>query len=515
MSAAIQQKRPSSEILHGWDVAAKAEEFARNPNPSLKAYIEESWHVVEPATPYVHGWHIDAICEHLEAVTNGYIRNLLINMPPRHMKSLLVSVFFPTWEWIARPERRFLFSSYAQSLSKRDSIKCRRIIESPFYRAKYGHIFKLTSDQNEKMRFENNKTGYRIATSVDGSATGEGGDLIVVDDPHNAKQAQSDTIRENVLTWWDETMSTRMNDPKTGAKVIVMQRLHERDLSGHVLEQGGYEHLCLPAEYEPKPFVCLAGLQHDKRTQPGELLWEERFDQPSIDALKRALGSYGAAGQLQQRPSPATGGILKRYWWQYWQPKGANLPPVMVQQEDGSFQNYIAVDLPDSFDEEIQSWDMSFKDEKAAKGGKPDFVCGGLWKRKGANKYRFDEVHDRLDFPATCSAVIAFSAAHPKATAKLVEDKANGSAVIATLKSKISGLIPVEPEGGKIVRANAVAPEIESGNVFLPHPMLKPWVDAFIEECAAFPNGANDDRVDEMSQALTRMATPVHESQAA
>jgi predicted phage terminase large subunit-like protein len=482
-------------------------------NLSLREYIRQAWHVVEPSTPYVHNWHIDAISEHLEAVTDGFIRNLLINMPPRHAKSLLVSVFWQTWEWTKNPQRRFLYASYAQSLSKRDSLKCRRIIESPFYQARYGKVFRLTSDQNEKMRFENDKTGYRIATSVGGSATGEGGDAIIVDDPHNAQEAQSDTMRENALTWWDETMSTRLNDPKTGAKVIVMQRLHERDLSGHVLEQGGYEHLCLPAEYEVKPFVCLAGLSHDQRERAGELLWPERFDDKAIAELKTRLGSYGAAGQLQQRPSPAEGGMLKRYWWQYWQPKGANLPPVTVKQQDGSYRNYEAVELPESFDEVIQSWDMAFKDEKAAKGGKPDFVAAGVWGRKGANKYRLDEVHDRLDFPATCSAVIALSASHPKAITKLVEDKANGAAVIAQLKSKIPGLIPVEPEGGKIVRANAVAPEIESGNVYLPHPLLKPWTDAFIEECAAFPNGANDDRVDEMTQALTRMAVPVRELQ--
>jgi predicted phage terminase large subunit-like protein len=480
------------------------DEYADYP---LKSYIEDSWHVVEPSTPFIPNWHIDVISDHLEAVSAGDIRNLLINLPPRHMKSLLVSVFWPTWEWIKRPQMRFLFASYAQSLSKRDSLKCRRIIESTYYQSRFGHIYKLTSDQNEKMRFENNKTGYRVATSVGGAATGEGGDFLICDDPHNAQEAQSDTMRENALTWWDETMSTRLNNPKKGAKVIVMQRLHEQDLSGHVLEQGGYEHLCLPAEYEPRAFVCLAGLSHDPRTEPGELLWEGHFGQEEIDSLKRSLGSYGAAGQLQQRPSPAEGGMLKRHWWQYWKPKGSDLPPVMVKQPDGSFKNYDAVELPESFDGVIQSWDMSFKDEKAAKGGKPDFVAAGVWGKAGANKFRLAEVHERMDFPKTCSAVEALSKAYPKARAKLVEDKANGAAVIAQLRNKIPGLIPVEPEGGKIVRANAVAPEIESGNVYLPHPQLAVWTEAFIEECAAFPNGANDDRVDEMTQALNWMQT--------
>lgn len=477
-----------------------------SPTSNLSDYIAAAWQVVEPATPFIPGWHLDVVCDHLQAVTAGEIKKLLINIPPRCMKSLAVAVFWPTWEWTFAPQTRWLFASYALSLSKRDSLKCRRIIDSPWYQKNFGHVFQLTSDQNEKLRFENNKTGYRIATSVGGATTGEGGDRLVIDDPHNAADVVSDTIRESALTWWREAMSTRLNDPATGAKVGVMQRLHDRDWTGYVLtEEQGWHHLCLPMRYEPRAFVDCK-ITHDDREE-GELLWPEKIDETSLRELERNLGSYGAAGQLQQRPSPAEGGLLKRHWWQYWKPKGSNLPPVMVKQPDGTFKTYEAVEIPESFDEIIQSWDMAFKDEKAAKGGKPDFVAAGVWGRKGANKYRLDEVHERMDFPATCSAVIALSSVWPKAAAKLVEDKANGAAVIATLKSKITGLIAVEPEGGKIVRANAVASEIESGNVFLPHPQLKAWTESFIEECAGFPNAANDDRVDEMTQALTRMST--------
>jgi hypothetical protein len=216
----------------------------------LRDFVRQAWHVLEPATPYVHGWHLDAISEHLEAVSRGWIRKLIINIPPRHMKSLSVSVFWPCWDWLQRPDRRYIYSSYAQRLSTRDSLKCRRLILSPWYQSHWGGLFQLTGDQNEKTRFENDKTGYRLATSVDGSNTGEGGDFIVADDPHNVRERESDIQRENVITWWDEVMSTRLNDPKTGARVVVMQRMHERDLSGHLLEQGGWEHLCLPARYE-------------------------------------------------------------------------------------------------------------------------------------------------------------------------------------------------------------------------------------------------------------------------
>jgi predicted phage terminase large subunit-like protein len=284
----------------------------------LVKFIEHAWHVVEPSTPYVHGTHIQLVADHLEAVTKGQIRNLLINLPPRHMKSLTVSVFWPVWEWIAAPHRRWLFASYAASLSIRDSLKCRRLIGSPWFQERWGDRLKLTSDQNEKMRFENDKTGCRIATSVGGSATGEGGDRVVVDDPHNVSERESDSIRRATLTWWDETMSTRLNDPKTGAKVIVMQRIHEKDLSGHVLEQGGYVHLCLPAEFDPAHRCTTILNLKDERMVEGELLWPERISRSEIADFKLRLGPAGYAGQFQQRPAPAGGNRFKQEWFRYY-----------------------------------------------------------------------------------------------------------------------------------------------------------------------------------------------------
>src|SRR5450755_2537710 len=180
---------------------------------SFREFVRQAWHVVEPATPFVSSWHIDVICDHLEAVTRGEIRNLLINVPPRHMKSLLVSVFWPAWEWIRWPERRWLFSSYAASLSIRDSLRCRRLIESPWYQSRWADRFALTSDQNTKGRFDNDRSGYRLATSVGGSVTGEGGDRLVCDDPHNVQEAESDSIRKTTTDWFDVVMSTRVNDP--------------------------------------------------------------------------------------------------------------------------------------------------------------------------------------------------------------------------------------------------------------------------------------------------------------
>ena len=311
---------------------------------SLRQFVRQAWAGVEPSTPFVPGWHIDAIVEHLEAVTRGQIRNLLINVPPRHMKSLLVSVFWPAWEWTRWPERRWLYSSYGAQLSIRDSVQCRRLIESPWYQARWGDRFALTSDQNTKGRFDNDRSGYRLSTSVGGAVTGEGGDRIVCDDPNNVNEVESDSVRKATNDWFDVVMSTRVNDPKTAGKVVVMQRCHQQDLSGHLLEQGDWEHLCLPAEYEGPPCVTSIGWG-DPRLEHGELLWPERFGAQEIESLKRSLGSYAAAGQLQQRPSPAGGGLLKRHWFRFWQLPEANLPPVTVRLPDGTLQAGIAVEV--------------------------------------------------------------------------------------------------------------------------------------------------------------------------
>lgn len=470
---------------------------------SLAYYIKQAWPVVEPGNRYIHGWHIDAISEHLEAATRGEIRNLIINIPPRHMKSLLCCVFWFTWVWTWKPESRWIFSSYGENLSIRDSLKCRRIIQSLWYQNLFGDVFKLTGDQNQKTRFENDKTGYRMATSVGGQGTGEGGDYIIVDDPIKAGDAHSPTIRKNVTDWWDNTMSTRGNNPEKTVKLIIMQRLHEQDLTGHLLERmktsgQHYEHLCLPAEYEVTNRVTALGWR-DPRQEPGELLWPQRFTQAAMTELKKSMSAFGVAGQLQQRPSPDTGGIFKRYHWRYWKPRGVNLPVVLVENEDGILLEIEAVDLPENFDEQMQSWDLTFKDTRTS-----DFVAGQVWARVEANKFLLGYYKERADIIVTMKAISNFTDKWPEAYAKLIEDKANGPAVISMLHNKISGLIAVNPEGGKISRAHAVAPSVESGNVFLPHPALYGWVDNFIDSCAVFPNGANDDDVDAFTQALNR-----------
>lgn len=443
---------------------------------SLKEYIKTFWGVVEPGTEFIDNWHIDAICEHLEAVTKGEIRNLVINMPPRCMKSLLVSVMWQTWVWTFKPDSRWLYASYGQNLSTRDTLKARRIITSPLYQSLFSHIFKLTGDQNTKTRFENDQTGYRIATSVDGAGTGEGGDFIVVDDPQNATEAYSEAKVEATIEWWDMAMSTRGNNPKTVAKVIVMQRLAESDLSGHVLNVGGYEHLMLPMEYEADR-KCITSIGwEDPRKKEGELLWPARVGEAENKAYKSSLGSFGYAGQMQQRPAPREGAIIKLSWIQEY----AELPHA---------KNY------------SWSWDTAIK-----AGQENDYSVGMLWAECDNGYYLVDMFRQRVEYPDLRKMVAACFDKH-KAHEVIVEDKASGQQIVQDFK-RISNMpiIPVIPgrdmPGKKDERMQLVAPLFEAGKVFIPR--KAEWRLDFINEITTFPSGKHDDICDATTQYLAR-----------
>jgi predicted phage terminase large subunit-like protein len=417
----------------------------------------------------------DALAEHLEAVSRGQIRDLLLLCPPRHTKSLIVSVFWPCWEWIDHPERRWLFASYAEALAVRDNVRARRLIQSAWYQQNRGNRFRFAGDQNQKHRVENDRGGHRIAIGTGGSATGEGGDRLVIDDPHNLVDVPSAVTRQATLDWFDTVWSTRRNDPQRSARVIILQRSHTDDLAGHVLEQGGWECLSLPTEYEGDRRRTGIGWS-DPRHVEGELVWPERFGATAVAEAKRTLGSFAYSAQHQQHPVPPSGGTWKRAWFRFYRRR----------------------DLPDAFDLAVSSWDCTFKDARTS-----DYVAGQLWGRKGADFYLVDQIQARLDFPATLTAIRDLNARYARAlNATLVEDKANGSAVIATLRREIAGVLPIDPQGGKESRAAAVAALIEAGNVYLPLAEEQPWIDDTLLEFSLFPGGRHDDRVDAASQAL-------------
>ena len=480
---------------------------------SLRYFIRHAWHVIEPHRELQWNWHIDAICEHLEAITSKQIRNLLINVPPGTGKSLLTTVFWPSWEWGTKPWFRYLCASYSsshQTPSVRDNLKCRDLIQSDWYHLRFPKV-KLSEDQNQKTRYNTTYTGWRIAITMGSGGLGEHPHRKIIDDPHNTQQAESDTERQSAIEFYDQTLSTR-GVAINAATVVIMQRLHQQDLSGHLMEKyfqdGSWEHLCLPMEFEPDRVKVTSIGWKDPRKESGELLWPDMFPKEIVEQEKVALGSRGAAGQLQQRPSPLEGGLVKRHWWRFWHYPGNPLPAVQFKVADGSLINCSCVPLPTNgdsseahFEEVLQSWDMAFKDTKDSA-----FVAGQVVARSKANKYFLDQIREKLDFVKSLQAIRTLSERWPNATAKLVEDKANGPAVIATLKNEISGLIPVNPEGDKQGRANAVTPDIEAGNVYLPHPSIAPWVHGFIEEWAAAPNGQYWDQIDAASQALKRLS---------
>lgn len=432
-----------------------------------------AWPVLQPATPFQDNWHIDAICEHLEAVKLGQIRKLLVNMPFRMLKSSLISQTFPAWDWIANPSRQYLTASYATDVAVRDAVDTRRIIESPYYQAAYGHLFKMTTDQNVKSRYENDKRGTRIVTSTDAAGTGFGGDIRIVDDPVSAKNADSPLALASSIEWWKGTMATRANDPSTSAAIIVHQRLNPNDLTGYLLaEEDDWEHLVLPFRYDPALRKTTSLGFQDPRTVEGELIHPARVPEKTAKELEKTLGSYHRSAQLQQNPEPRGGIIFNRAHWKYYK------------------------ELPE-MDEVVMSVDCTFKDLQAA-----DFVAIQVWGNKGANNYLMLRKKERLGFSATVLAVRAVKALYPNMIAVLIEDKANGSAVIETLSDEISGIIAVQPDGGKVARAYAAQPTQEAGNVWLPDPSVDHDIETFLSEVSAFPTVPHDDEVDAMTQYL-------------
>jgi len=415
------------------------------------------------------------------------------------MKSLSVAVAWPAWDWIKHPERRFLFASYAQTLSTRDSVKCRRLIQSPWYQDNWGAKFALSDDNNLKMRFDNSMGGYRLATSVGGALTGEGGDCIVVDDPHNAIEAESSVIREGVLEYWDTAMSTRLNDPRTGAYVVVMQRLHDRDLTGHVVaKEQGWDHLCLPMRYEtghPTPTRSSLGWR-DPRTKDGQLLWPERLGEREVTNLEAALGPYGSAGQLQQRPAVAGGNILKSEWWQAWGEGPA--PNWLTGEQAADWRQGRPPDCSPLF----ATLDTAHETKTTS-----DYSACTIW-GSWTDARGIDHVillgawRERLEFPDLVKRVRK-TAADYMLDELSIERKASGISLIQELRRQRLSITSVTPDRDKVARAHSIAPTFAAGHVWAPK--SKVWAKMVIDECSAFPSAAHDDLTDTVIYAVSRL----------
>lgn len=442
--------------------------------------------------------HLDTLLDALQQVADGHLQRLMVFMPPRHGKSEAVSRLFTAYYLYRHPERWVGLTSYAADLAYTLSRNAREN-----YRTAGGA---LTTEGVE--HWETGRGGGMWAAGVGGPATGKGFHLGVVDDPiKNAEEAASTTIREKQKDWWRSTFYTRQEP--NAALVVIQTRWHEDDLSGWLLAEEGAEddqpegwhivNLPAVAEAEAQIFPATCTVAMDLRPV-GAALCPERYPLDKLQRITKRIGAYFWNALFQCRPTPIEGGILKRHWWRYWQPGGANLGPVRVKRADGTIEEIAPVDLPGIYQEVVQSWDMAFKETATS-----DYVAGQVWARRGAARFLLDAYKERADLPKTLAAVQALSDKWPEARAKLIEDKANGPAVIQSLRHAMQGLIAVQPMGSKESRVFAVQPEIEAGNVYLPHPRLCSWVDAFITTCAGFPNVPHDDEVDAMTQALIRL----------
>jgi predicted phage terminase large subunit-like protein len=481
---------------------------------SLYYFLTHAWKYIDAST-WKDGWPIEAVAEHLQAVVDGDIKRLIVNIPPRMGKSTITSVAFPAWTWAQQdrsatsgPGVQFLMASYANQLVLRDSVKCRRLIESPWYQSMWGERFSLNSDQNTKSRFSNDQGGERLITSVGAAVTGEGGSIIVIDDPNSASEAFSDANIESTIEWWDGTMSTRLNDAKTGAYVIIQQRLAENDLTGHVLEKdiGEWTHLCLPMKYEAdRSFVTGIGWE-DPRKEEGELLWPDRFGTKEVFNLERSLGPFMAAGQLQQRPEPAGGGVIKREWWKLWEEQ--SYPPMdyIIASLDTAYTTKTTNDYS-----AISIWGVFTTDSTAIanrildKDGRPMYFDRG-YAETAPRLMLMHAWQERLEFHDLVEKV-AKTCKSLKVDKLLVENKAAGISVSQELRrlygSEGFAVQLSDPKSqDKLSRLYSVQHLFADGMVYAPD---KVWAETVITQVGQFPKGKHDDLVDTVSMSIRHL----------
>lgn len=451
---------------------------------SLASFARLSWSLLEPATPLKWGWALDAMCEHLEAVSAGQIKRLLMNVPPGSMKSLLTGVVWPAWEWgpLGRQELRYLGTSHKQDLAVRDSTKCRRLIQSGWFQRLWP--IHIVGDQNAKTKFENGRTGFREAMAFT-SLTGSRGDRVILDDPHSVDDANSPVKLEADIITFREALPSRVNN-EDSAIIIVKQRLHERDVSAVALDLG-YEHLCLPMRYEEGRSRWVVGVG-DPRKRDGDLMFPERFPESQVLELERALGPYAVAGQLQQRPAPREGGLFKPAWFEPIEARPANIVRT------------------------VRAWDLAAT--KKTTSNDPDWTAGVLMSRTVSGLFIVEGCRRFRGSPMEVEHALLSQAKidGPKVTVRLAQDPGQaGKAQADQLVRKLAGYpVKVErPTGDKATRASPLAAQAEAGNVRIlvtGDATADAWIQPFLDELALFPAGAHDDQVDAAADAFNELA---------
>lgn len=485
----------------------------RKAEDSLYEFLQQAWLQIEGGRPFKGNWHLEAKCEHLEALLRGDIRNLLINEPPRFTKSTLCNVALPAFAWIKQPGLQWLFSSYAWTLVLRDSRRCRTLMDSKWYQARWGDRFQLMEDANRMDRFYNDKRGYRLSTSVDSATMGDGGDIQVADDPNNTRDL-SDTMLQSALDWWHHVMPSRVNDFMTCRRLVIQQRTHEKDLSGDIISHdldGSWTKLIIPMEFEESRRCVTVKLPstmgrkwQDPRTTNGELLDPNRVGPKELKQLKKDLGSeYAIAGQLQQRPAPEAGGIIKRAWFKIWEQREAPECEYVVLSIDTALS-----DAKSSAYSAATTWGV-FKDGN----GIPNALLLSVWRER----CEYPELRNRIQRMAADyldDGPIPVKSPNRKPDLVLIEAKANGISLIQDLNRAGVLATKFNPDklGDKTQRVRLVTPLFEAGRVWVPGAppdfrAPRRFAETFVTQCVAFPNAESRDLVDTVTMALWRLSS--------
>ena len=480
---------------------------------SLYEFVRQTWHIIE-GRPFVDGWHIGAICEHLEAVARGEIKNLIINISPRCAKTTLVGVMFPAWAWISKPESHFLCLTNSMTMVNKSAGDSRAIIESDFYQKRWDHV-QIAGYQNSKRHFKNSRGGFRISGTVLGKVTGQGGHFLIIDDPNVTRE--SDHVRQSIIDIYTSVLMNRVNDPATAARIIMQQRYHQKDLSGFLLSgvmSKDYVHLMIPMEFESarrcKTVVLPSTFGEkweDPRCTEGELMWPEYMTKESHEATKRSLNSeYLISGQYQQRPAPQEGGILKKNWFKWWKQNAAPHIEHIIQ----SWDTALGTKKENSYSA-CTTWGLFYDNDYIS-----NLILLNMWR----GKVPYPELRrmaTRLskDYRDDGSKEIKADGKHVPDVI-LVECQSTGGPLIHDLRD--AGIIatPFYPgrygskTGSDNARVSLVSHLIENGRVWIPanppdYTRLRPFADIFIEDVCTFPAVESRDLVDTMTQALIRL----------
>jgi predicted phage terminase large subunit-like protein len=442
------------------------------------AFIQKMFETVVPGATFSRNWSTEAVAHALEQIVRGETTRLIVNIPPRHLKSLCASVALPAYLLGHYPTKKIICVSYSDDLAVKFANDCRAVMQADWYKRTFPHT-QIDRAKNTETEFRTTKRGYRLATSVGGTLTGRGGDVIIIDDPIKPQDAQSEAIRKKTTQWYENTLLSRLDDKVHGAIVLVMQRLHLDDLAGHLLEKGGFEHLCLPAIAERLESIALGrGRTHLREID--DVLDPVREPLSALNRLRADMTPLSFSAQYQQRPIPLEGNIIKREWLRYF--KGA------VPRQPGDYF--------------VISWDTAMKSSELA-----DYSVGTVWhvQGRGKKKHVVDLVRGRFEYPELVGAAIALWKKwkfEGHTTHLFIEDKGSGSSLIQSLRPERIYASPykLKVEGDKVMRFTAQAAQFFAGSVYLREDA--PWTGDLVAELLGFPGMRHDDQVDSVSQAL-------------